>query len=151
MIEIYPIECTYVRIEDILWSRQILRAVKVWAIWWGKEPCSFILWISRQKVYIYCVMVLDQGNIGSSSILTTYFFSFEHRKSYNEGEMRVACGFEYKITEIPIHVKSPSFSLNDGDRDSLFLIPSPSWTFISLLKERISLFLILIFYVSFSP
>ena len=37
---IYPIECTYIRIEDILWPRQILRAVKVRAIWWGKEPCS---------------------------------------------------------------------------------------------------------------
>ena len=39
---IYPIECTYIRIEDILWLRQILQAVKVWAIWWGKEPCSFV-------------------------------------------------------------------------------------------------------------
>ena len=36
---IYPIECTYNRIEDILWSRQILRLVKLWA---GKEPCSFM-------------------------------------------------------------------------------------------------------------
>ena len=38
---IYLIECTYIRIEDILWPRQILRAVEVRAIWWGKEPCSF--------------------------------------------------------------------------------------------------------------
>ena len=38
---IYPIECTCIRIEDILWPRQILRAVKVRAIRWGKEPCSF--------------------------------------------------------------------------------------------------------------
>ena len=30
--KIYTIECTYIRIEDILWSRQILRAVKVPAI-----------------------------------------------------------------------------------------------------------------------
>ena len=29
---IYPIECTNNRIEDILWPRQILRAVKVRAI-----------------------------------------------------------------------------------------------------------------------
>ena len=38
---IYPHECTYIRIEVILWPRQILRAVKVRAIWWGKRPCSF--------------------------------------------------------------------------------------------------------------
>ena len=38
---IYPIECICIRIEDILWPRQILRAVEVRAIWWGKEPCSF--------------------------------------------------------------------------------------------------------------
>ena len=29
---IYPNECTYIRIEDILWPRQILRTVKVRAI-----------------------------------------------------------------------------------------------------------------------
>ena len=29
---IYPIERTYMRIEDLLWPRQILRAVKVRAI-----------------------------------------------------------------------------------------------------------------------
>ena len=29
---IYPIEYTYIRIEDILWPRQILRVVKVRAI-----------------------------------------------------------------------------------------------------------------------
>ena len=28
----YPFECTYIRIEDILWPRQILRAVNVRAI-----------------------------------------------------------------------------------------------------------------------
>ena len=39
---IYPIEYTYIRIEDILWPRQILRVVKVRARWWGKQPCSFI-------------------------------------------------------------------------------------------------------------
>ena len=38
---IYPIDCTYLRIKGILWPRQILRAVKVRAIWSGKEPCSF--------------------------------------------------------------------------------------------------------------
>ena len=38
---IFPIECNYIKIEDLLWPRQILRAVKVRAIWWGKEPCSF--------------------------------------------------------------------------------------------------------------
>ena len=38
---IYPFECTYMRIEDLLRPRQILRAVKVRAIWLGKEPCSF--------------------------------------------------------------------------------------------------------------
>ena len=38
---IYPIQYSYIRIEDILWPRQILPAVKVRAIWWGKEPCSF--------------------------------------------------------------------------------------------------------------
>ena len=38
---IYPIERTYMRIEDLLRPRQILRAVKVRAIWLGKEPCSF--------------------------------------------------------------------------------------------------------------
>ena len=38
---IYPIEYTNIRIEDILWPRQILRVVKVRAIWWGKQPCSF--------------------------------------------------------------------------------------------------------------
>ena len=27
-----PIECAYIRIEDILWPIQILRAFKVWAI-----------------------------------------------------------------------------------------------------------------------
>ena len=37
----YSIQCTYIRIEDILWPRQTLWAVKVRAIWWGKEPCSF--------------------------------------------------------------------------------------------------------------
>ena len=37
---IYPIEYTYIRIEDILWPRQIVRMVKVRAIWWGKQPCS---------------------------------------------------------------------------------------------------------------
>ena len=37
---IYPIERTYMRIEDLLRPRQILRAVKVRAIWVGKEPCS---------------------------------------------------------------------------------------------------------------
>ena len=29
---IYPIEYTYIRIEDILWPRQIVRVVNVWAI-----------------------------------------------------------------------------------------------------------------------
>ena len=29
---IYPIECTYIRIEDIIWSRKIVWAVKVRAI-----------------------------------------------------------------------------------------------------------------------
>ena len=29
---IYPIECTYIEIDDILWPRQILRAVKARAI-----------------------------------------------------------------------------------------------------------------------
>ena len=38
---IYPIEYTYIRIEGKLWPRQILRVVKVRAIWWGKQPCSF--------------------------------------------------------------------------------------------------------------
>ena len=38
---IYPIECTYIKIECILWPRQILRAVKARAKWQGKEPCSF--------------------------------------------------------------------------------------------------------------
>ena len=37
---IYPLQCTYIRIEDIPWPKQILRAVKVRAIWWDKEPCS---------------------------------------------------------------------------------------------------------------
>ena len=40
MDRIYPIEYTYIRIEDILWSRKILRVVKVRAISWGKQPCS---------------------------------------------------------------------------------------------------------------
>ena len=39
---IYPIECTYMKIEDLLRPRQILRAVKVRAIWLGKEPCSLL-------------------------------------------------------------------------------------------------------------
>ena len=39
---IYPIERTYMRIEDLLRPRQILRAVKVRAICLGKEPCSFV-------------------------------------------------------------------------------------------------------------
>ena len=39
---IYPIKWTYIRIADILWHRQNLRAVKVRAIWWGKGRCSFI-------------------------------------------------------------------------------------------------------------
>ena len=38
---IYPIERTYMRIEDLLRPRQILRAVKIRAIRLGKEPCSF--------------------------------------------------------------------------------------------------------------
>ena len=42
---IYPIERTYMRIEDLLRPRQILRAVKVRAIWLGKEPCSFDLYL----------------------------------------------------------------------------------------------------------
>ena len=40
---IYPTECTYIKIEDILWPRQILRAVKVRAIWWGKGPYSLLV------------------------------------------------------------------------------------------------------------
>ena len=43
---IYPIEYTYIRIEDILWPRQILRVVKVRAISWGKQPCSFLTYSS---------------------------------------------------------------------------------------------------------
>ena len=39
---IYHIKCIYIRIEDILWPRKILRAVKVRAIWWGKAPCSLV-------------------------------------------------------------------------------------------------------------
>ena len=37
---IYPIECFYIKIENILWPRQILRVVKVRAIWRGKGPWS---------------------------------------------------------------------------------------------------------------
>ena len=40
---IYPIERTYMRIEDLLRPRQILWAVKVRAICLGKEPYSFHL------------------------------------------------------------------------------------------------------------
>ena len=39
---IYPIERTYMRIEDLLRPSQILRAVKVRAIWLGKEPCFLV-------------------------------------------------------------------------------------------------------------
>ena len=46
---IYPNECTYIRIEDILWPRQILRAVKVRAIWWGKGPCSLPLYPTENR------------------------------------------------------------------------------------------------------
>ena len=38
---VYPIERTYMRIEDLLRPRQILRVVKFRAICLGKEPCSF--------------------------------------------------------------------------------------------------------------
>ena len=34
---IFPIECTYVRIESLLWLKQILLVVKVRAIWKGKN------------------------------------------------------------------------------------------------------------------
>ena len=40
---IYLLECTYIWIEDILWPRRILRAVKNRAIWWGKGPCSLVI------------------------------------------------------------------------------------------------------------
>ena len=45
---IYPIERTYMRIEDLLRPRQILRAFKVRAIWLGKEPCAF-QWYRQQN------------------------------------------------------------------------------------------------------
>ena len=55
---IYPIECTYIKIEDILWPRQILRAVKVRAIWWGKGPCSFEWerWIQNSNLTHWCLI-----------------------------------------------------------------------------------------------
>ena len=63
---IYPIECTYIEIEDILLPRQIRRSVKVRAIWWGKEPCSF----ERQSIYWW--------NIENWRILILYvLFSFQ--------------------------------------------------------------------------
>ena len=46
---IYPIECTYIKNEDILCLRKILRAVKVRAIWWGKEPYSFHSAVSEKS------------------------------------------------------------------------------------------------------
>ena len=57
---IYPIEYTYIRIEDILWPRQILRVVKVRAMSWGKQPCSFtvIFILGDCKVHI-CHLRLD--------------------------------------------------------------------------------------------
>ena len=73
---IYPIEYTYIRIEDILWPRQILRVVKVRAIWWGKRPCSFkkgrylgmIIYDSRDwkahAVTIRTKMESDWGRVG---------------------------------------------------------------------------------------
>ena len=50
---IYPIKCIYIRIEDILWPRKILRAVKVRAIWWGKALCSFV----HRKVDAYKLLI----------------------------------------------------------------------------------------------
>ena len=44
---IYPIERTYMRIEYLMRPRQILRAVKVRAIWLGKEPFSFQLHVKE--------------------------------------------------------------------------------------------------------
>ena len=55
---IYPIECTYIRIEDLLWPRQILRAVKVRAIWWGKEPCSF--WYQQKGLATFSKIVMGK-------------------------------------------------------------------------------------------
>ena len=52
---IYPSEYTYIRIEDILWPRQILRVVKVRAIWWGKQPCSFKNSNKKRKWCITCI------------------------------------------------------------------------------------------------
>ena len=59
---IYPIECTYIRIEDILswlWPRQILRAVKDRAIWWGKELCTLTRFIT-QYLFFFLSMYLLQ-------------------------------------------------------------------------------------------
>ena len=55
---IYPIECTYMRIEDLLRPRQILRAVKVRAILLGKEPCSFVeLYVETKQPLTFSIML----------------------------------------------------------------------------------------------
>ena len=66
---IYPIECTYIKIEDTLLPRQIRRSVKVWAIWWCKEPWSFerqsIYWwnIENWRILILCVLFSYQVDL----------------------------------------------------------------------------------------
>ena len=92
---IYPIEYTYIRIEDILWPRQILRVVKVRAISWGKQPCSLLQMFRKCYTYAWRHKYMSQ-------VLYIFGFSYKYRKFWktvNTHELALQgfnCGIVWK-------------------------------------------------------
>ena len=86
------IECTYIKIEDIVMPRQNLRAVKVRAIWWSKGPCSFwytIVLLFILYIFVYFIFMTSplwlalgpQSSIGR--FISIHASSFLHQISYS--------------------------------------------------------------------